>query len=287
MICWLIYVREDAHRNRAYIDWFIDEAARQDIHLQLIYRDLLTVGIINNEKQIFYSGKQMPIPTFAVVRVMEPMLSKHLHGCGIHVFNNQWLSLTANDKLRTHDFMNSLHIPMVDTIYLNVSAYPAEAPFSYPVILKDARSRSGKHVFLIHDQTEWIQKKEELQGSDLLVQRCNVLHGIDIRVFIVGKEIVGAVKRENKNDFRANYTLGGTVTWYDLKTAERKIVERIVEHCEFGMVGIDFLINEKGEFRFNEMEDIVGSRSLSKVSDINILRKYVTYIKQKITTQNQ
>lgn len=285
MIGWLIYNREDASRNHSYIEWFIDEASRQNIHLKLIHRESLTIGIINNYKQILYKGQSLKCPAFAVVRVMEPTLNMHLHACGIRVFNNEWLSLIANNKIRTHDVMNSLAIPMVDTVYIKRSAFPEEAPFSYPVILKDASSRSGKHVFLIHNQTEWIQKKQELQGTDLLVQRCNVQHGIDIRVFIVGKEIVGAVKRMNTNDFRANYTLGGTVTWYELEKHERDMIERIIAHCEFGMVGIDFLVNKNGELRFNEIEDIVGSRSLSKVSDINILRKYVTHIKQKIANK--
>src|SRR5699024_4006893 len=105
-------------------------------------------------------------------------------------------------------------------------------------------------------------------------------------VFIVGKEIIGAVKRISKRDFRANYTLGGSVKWYALQPHEREMIKRIITHFDFGMVGIDFLVNEDGGILFNEIEDIVGSRSLSKVSDVNILRKYVTFIKHTLTNQH-
>ena len=57
---------------------------------------------------------------------------------------------------------------------------------------------------------------------------------------------------------------------------------KIVHAFDFGMVGIDFLIGQDGHLYFNEIEDIVGSRTLSHVSDLNILKEYVTYIKDHI-----
>lgn len=33
---WLIYTKADSIRNKSYIDWFIDEAKKQSIHLTLL-----------------------------------------------------------------------------------------------------------------------------------------------------------------------------------------------------------------------------------------------------------
>lgn len=289
---WLIYKHQDAIENRSYIDWFIEEAGYQGIHLELIYREQLTVGIIDNNLRIQYQQKPAEFPAFAVVRVIEPVLNMHLEACGIPVFNNKEISFIANDKIRTHHEVQQLGIPMVDTIYMKYSTAPINPPFPFPFIMKAANGRGGKQVFLIKDQNQWEEKQIEQtkQGNsglhDYLVQRCNVQTGKDIRVFVVGKEIIGAVKRTNKSDFRANYKLGGTVTWYALNKAEQKMIDSIIAHFEFGMVGIDFLVDEDGKLLFNEIEDVVGSRSLSKVSDINILKKYVTHIKKNVTNQH-
>src|SRR5699024_4693116 len=273
-------------KNESYINWFIEEAHLENVDLKLIYRESLTVGIIDNQKVILYEDEIVERPTFAVVRVMEPILNMHLEACGINVFNNENISLMANNKIRTHDAINALGIPMVDTVYIQNTAVPDRPPFPYPFVLKDANNRGGKFVFFIHDQSEWKRRTAEIYGADLVIQRCNVRLGIDIRVFVVGKKIIGSVKRTGNNDFRANYTLGGNVTWYSLQSNETEMVKRIVNSFDFGMVGIDFLVKENGNLLFNEIEDIVGSRSLSKVSNCNILREYIKLIKQKTTNQD-
>src|SRR5699024_7695741 len=190
MIGWLIYNQDDALKNMSYIDWFIDEASYQNIHLDLIYRESLTIGIFNNKKMILHEGQIAEPPDFAVVRAMEPTLSMHLEACGVHVFNNKDISLMANNKIRTHDLVHSLGIPMVDTVYIRKPALPIHPPFPFPFILKDANSRGGKHVLFIQNQTDWEQACSNKAGTDFLLQRCNVQLGIDVRVFIVGKEIV-------------------------------------------------------------------------------------------------
>ena len=55
-------------------------------------------------------------------------------------------------------------------------------------------------------------------------------------------------------------------------------MEKIIGEFDFGLVGIDFLIDEQEDFVFNEIEDVVGARMLYQVSDINLLHEYFVYI---------
>ena len=48
------------------------------------------------------------------------------------------------------------------------------------------------------------------------------------------------------------------------------------------MVGIDFIFDEEGRFLFNEIEDVVGSRTLSALSEINIVWEYLNFIKNSV-----
>jgi gamma-F420-2:alpha-L-glutamate ligase len=276
---WLIYSKKDALENSSYIDWFIEEARLQDLNLTLVLREDLTIGLFNNEHTVQLHQKQVTLPQFAVVRTIEPLLSLHLEKCGIKVFNSSEISHICNHKSLTHLELNKLNIPMVDMIFMKKENLSAAPPMDFPFAVKEATGRSGKQVYFIQTSKDWEQCYQKLSATDLVIQSTQVQVGKDIRVFIVGKEIIGAVLRESNHDFRANFKLGGTATWYPLHSEQIKMIHKIIHHFDFDMVGIDFLIGLDGEFLFNEIEDVVGSRILSAVSDINILEKYVAHIK--------
>lgn len=279
---WLIYSKKDVLENSSYIDWFIEEARLQNLNLILVLREDLTIGLINNELIVQLHQKQVNLPQFAVVRTVEPILSLHLELAGIKVFNSSKISYICNHKSLTHLEMNRLNIPMVDMNFMKKEYLSETAPMSFPFVIKEATGRSGKQVYMIQNEQDWEQYYQEPDETDLVIQSTQVQTGKDVRVFIVGKEIVGAVLRENKNDFRANFKLGGTATWYPLHSEQIKMINKIIHHFDFDMVGIDFLIGLNGEFLFNEIEDVVGSRILSKTSNINILEKYIAHIRDNI-----
>jgi gamma-F420-2:alpha-L-glutamate ligase len=121
-----------------------------------------------------------------------------------------------------------------------------------------------------------------MNAADIIVQACNVQLGKDLRVFVVGEEIIGAVLRESSEDFRANFKLGGSARLYQLNETEEKMIRKIMHYFHFDMAGIDFLIGLDGELLFNEIEDVVGSRILSMVRGANILAAYVAHIKKRL-----
>lgn len=280
---WLIYNKHDADENSSFINWFKDEAESQNIALELILRESITIGITNNKRSVLYKNKPITLPNFAIVRAVDPLLSLHLEGLGIRVFNSSYLSWICNNKELTYHHIHDLNIPMVDTIYTNLKQLLKTKPLDYPFVVKESTGRGGQQVFLIENESDWNSCELNLSPNNLIMQSCDVMFGRDLRVFVVGKEIVGAVLRENPNDFRANFKLGGTATWYPLNKEETELVETIIHHFQFDMVGIDFLFSKDGTLLFNEIEDVVGSRTLSAVSDINILRKYISHIKKQLT----
>lgn len=279
---WLIYSKADAKKNKSFIDWFIEEAQQKDIALRLILREDLTIGIKNNKRTIYLRNKATKPPKLAIVRTIEPLLNLHLEACGSLVFNSSAISRICNNKALTHHYITDLCIPMVDTFFIRrENVQRAISPMSYPFVVKEVTGRGGKQVYFINSKQDWLDCVSVI-STDIIIQACNVQRGKDIRVFVVGLQIIGAVVRESKSDFRANFTLGGSARLYELNEKERATVNKIIAHFDFGMVGIDFLLGLDGELLFNEIEDVVGSRTWSKLSDINIVEKYVTYIKESV-----
>src|SRR5699024_3841413 len=68
-----------------------------------------------------------------------------------------------------------------------------------------------------------------------------------------------------------------------LSEDKRLLVQRIINHFDFGSVGVDFLLTKDGAFVFNEIEDVAGSRILSETSDINLLAKYISFIREEVS----
>ena len=99
---------------------------------------------------------------------------------------------------------------------------------------------------------------------------------------MLGQEILACDCRTATSGFKSNFSLGGSVELYELSGKERQLVEKIISQFSFGLVGIDFLIDENGEFLFYEIEDVVGARMLYQLTDINLVGKYLEFIIERI-----
>lgn len=178
---------------------------------------------------------------------------------GIRVFNPSLLSKIANDKQRCYDFMQKNGIEIMPVRYDGV-----------PAVRKKIDGHGGTEV-------QMITKSEEQKDGYVYQKPCDT-PGKDLRVWLIGGEIVTAILRENKNDFRSNYCLGGTATPYRLGKDEARLVESISSLIKSDYIGIDFLFHQ-GRLVFNEIEDTVGARMVYDKTDIDIIAMYCRYIK--------
>ncbi|WP_096202797.1 ATP-grasp domain-containing protein [Bacillus sp. FJAT-45350] len=280
---WLIYAKEDAIRNKHYIDWVIAEGKKLNLTIHLRYREQFLLKIETHRLSVSYEGQTVSLPDFAIVRTLDPFFSKQLEFLGIPIFNSSFVSEICNDKGRTHQYLAQANIPMVDTLF-----FPLEIPephsitFDYPFIVKGAKGRGGKEVYLVTSEHEFENCVQKLENQEVIVQKLAGTIGKDIRVFVIGKEIIAAVLRSSNSDFKANFTLGGEATLYELSDKEKSLIDRIINMFDFGLVGIDFLLDEHGDLLFNEIEDVVGSRTLSATSSINIVELYLKFIMRRL-----
>ena len=293
MTAWIIYYRDGADYNRQYIQFYIEEGRKLDIDVKLVLIEELEFGVRENNWFLTYRGEAVEKPDFAICRAIYPLLSRQLEWMGIPVFNNAKVSEICNDKARTYQYLAKTGIPMIDTaFYRNSQLRTVVSKVINPTVIKAVDGHGGSQVYLIENGTrnqpaEPTDDKENIlcgmQGSDVVVQPLTGNRHQDLRVYVIGKEIIAAVLRTAKEGFKSNFSLGGEVRLYDLSLDETRMVQRIIQEFEFGLVGIDFLIGDNGELIFNEIEDVVGSRMLYQCSDINIVQRYLRYMKDKVT----
>lgn len=262
----IYYAQVDAIKNALFIEDLREEAKKIGIQLQLIIDDETPD---EDADFILFRGRDFK-------------LAKKFEAEGWTVINRSEVNRIANHKLRTYELSVLLGIPAVPTKKIRL----AEDIQSYPTIIKTVDGHGGNEVFLISkpEKTENILKKYE--NRELIAQPYIESGARDIRVFIIGDEIIGAVKRTGTDDFKSNYTLGGTVEKFTLSPAQEKDALTIAKALRSDYIGIDFLLLPDGRWLLNEIEDPVGARSLYLTHDFSVAKKLMGYVKQKYIIQS-
>ena len=126
-----------------------------------------------------------------------------------------------------------------------------------------------------------------MKPKRLIAQTYIETNATDVRVFMLGEEVVGAVKRIGaENSFKSNFTLGGTVEKYTLNKQQVADVQKIAKALKSDYIGIDFLLLPDGNWLFNEIEDPVGARSYFQTTGEDIAIPIMDYINKKLTKKS-
>lgn len=314
MLAWLVYYRDGAEHNRKYIEFYMDEGKKLGIDFHLLLVEDITFGVRDgslflgytsmashrsmdyHQSMLYYPSKDsmtenQRLPDFVVFRAIYPLLSKHMELMGIPVYNNSFVSEICNDKAKTYQYLAKTGIPMVDSAFYKNCQLKDQLQVTDPTVIKAVDGHGGSQVFLLEDQMVEDYKADEvikgIGNSDFVVQPLIGTKAQDLRVYVIGSKIIAAVLRTSREGFRSNYSLGGHVQLYQLSEKEEELVHTIIREFDFGLVGIDFIIDDRGELIFNEIEDVVGSRMLYRCSDINIVELYLKFILEDIVSNKK
>lgn len=198
---------------------------------------------------------------YVINRTNDYKIAEYFESRGIRVFNSSAFTKLANDKQACYDFMELSGIEIMQT--------HCKTP---PFVKKPRNGHGGQGVVMCHSADEYDENMVcQKPASDL---------GKDLRVWIIGNEIITAILRQSKTDFRSNYCLGGEALPYTLNDDETKQVKKIISLLDGGSYyGIDFVFNN-GKIVFNEIEDTVGARMVYDKTDIDIIKIFCDYIKK-------
>ena len=258
----IIYNRIDAKKN----DWFINRC------LELL-NDSGTSLTFLNEDQVFDYLNDHTID-FVIYRGRDYRLLEAIEERGIKAFNNSLTNKTANDKYLASQLFDELDSPHLAT-YLDKSKCS-----QYPFVMKSVSGHGGSEVFLIANPEDEEAVLRQYPHQRFVYQDYMPNLG-DVRVYVLDQQVVGAVKRNNKCNFRSNYSLGGEVSLYKPSQEMIENALKITKTLSATYVGIDFLLTKDG-FLVNEIEDPVGSRMLYQTSDIDIISLFCQMVKRKI-----
>src|SRR5699024_6747054 len=108
MIGWLIYRKEDAIVNYSYIQWFKQEAEKQELCLRLVYDEQLTIQMKNKGSSLKILSHKVDKPDFVIIRKMGTLLQKQFAAMTITTFNNADTAEICNHKVLTNFEMQKI-----------------------------------------------------------------------------------------------------------------------------------------------------------------------------------
>jgi len=266
MIGWLIYDNEGYERNKWFADNLIEKALKFNLNIKL--------KIIEND-----FNYQIDFPTFAIIRTINPRLTKFLEDNGVTTFNNYNTSLIANDKWKTYEFCKKLNIETMKTYPLK--DYISLKNLKYPFVIKSVDGHGGKEVFLVKDSLYLNNLLNKINVNRYIAQDFCSNPGIDMRVYLLNGEILASMLRENNKDFKSNFTLGGSARVTQETKEQKEIITKIQNALKSDLIGIDFIYNNN-KWVLNEIEDVVGTRMIYKLTNIDIIELYLKHISTKV-----
>ena len=286
-ICWLLYDAKDLAVNRDYAALMQKIGLRYSLAIEAVTLQELTLGMDAAGQPTLLRSGQPARPDAVLSRMRADWVSEHLEHIGIPVFNNSKVCRICNDKRRTHLFLQGL--PMAETVFLDGSCGIVSAPAVFPRVLKPADGHGGEFVQLIEDESAWQEASAKLffpSPRPALHQAVVSRPGQDLRVYVLFGRILAGVLRTAKAGVVSNFKLGGSVALHTLTDAERILAEAVIQRFEeasapLHMAGVDLLYTEDGPV-ISEVEDVVGSRMLYQVSDIDLVDQYLQGIAERI-----
>ena len=263
---WLIYDDEGYARNRWFVGRMLDSAVQNGLSLEFVPAKALTVGVRQGRAYASLYGREGDLPSYAICRTIDPMLSLMLEKVGVRVFNSAETSRICNDKALTYAFFSGEDIPMPDTDFWRRTRFDRGR---LPAVFKSPDGHGGKEVFLVENPDDMQNAAKCVGNKDFLLQKI-VRKGEDVRVYLLDGEILAAVRRTSETDFRSNFSLGGNVGLVKPCDAMRATVDAVYRKLHPFFVGVDFIFDDSGSPLLNEIEDVVGTRMLYKLTDVDV-----------------
>ncbi|QIL19944.1 30S ribosomal protein S6--L-glutamate ligase [Thermomonas sp. HDW16] len=210
---------------------------------------------------------------------------------GSHTPSSAAAIARARDKLRCHQLLaaEGIGLPVTvfgdnpdDTVDLLSMLGPP------PHVIKLNEGTQGTGVMLTEKLSASRGVIETLRGlyAHFLVQEfIGEAKGADLRCFVVGGQVVAAMRRQApKGDFRSNLHRGGTAKAVRASKAEIETAVRAAQVLGLGVAGVDLIRSKRGPLVL-EVNSSPGLEGIESATGIDVAGRIIEHIATAITAR--
>lgn len=284
-----------SRNSKLYSTRRLVEAAIERGHEALVVDHLkCTIEIEKKKPKIYYNGAYLVdvdaiIPrigasvTFygtAVVRQFEMMK--------VFTAVESQALVRSRDKLRSLQVLSRAGVGMPKTVFTNFTkdvAHVIEKVGGTPLVLKLLEGTQGLGVVLAETEnaaTSVIEAFHGLKARVIAQEYIKESGGADIRAFVVGGTVVGAMKRQGKvGEFRSNLHRGGSATYIELTDEEENTALRAARAMGLGIAGVDMLQSSHGPLVL-EVNSSPGLEGIEAATNKDIAKEIIRYVERNV-----
>jgi ribosomal protein S6--L-glutamate ligase len=194
----------------------------------------------------------------------------------VPVLNGRRAIALSRDKLRAAQFMASQNLATPLTLALREPEALDELVQLMggpPLIVKPTRGTQGVGVMLM-ESIESIRAVSETMwglGQNFVIQKfMKEAAGRDLRVFVVGKRVVAAMRRvSRKGEFRANIHRGGRGEKLQLPRAYTQLAIKAASKMGLEIAGVDMLETNDGPMLL-EVNSSPGLEGIERYTNVDV-----------------
>lgn len=253
-----------------------------DIHLSRGQSELLYQGrpIGPVDAVIPRIGASITSFGLAVVRQFEMM--------GVYCINGSRGIARSRDKLRALQLLSRHEIGLPPTVYTRQAEHLPdciEQLEGLPVVVKLLQGTQGVGVVLAESQAAAASVIEAFHGleQEILIQKfIHEAKGADIRAFVVGNRVVGAMRRQAvAGEFRSNLHRGGTARLVHLSRYHRWTAVKAAKVLGLRVAGVDLLESNDGPMVM-EVNSSPGLEGIEKATGEDVAGAVIEHIQQAL-----
>jgi ribosomal protein S6--L-glutamate ligase len=227
------------------------------------------------------------MPPGSLEQVVFRMDALHrLAASGIAVLNPPRAVEAAVDKYLALAQLDAFGLPVPPT-WVGESAEEALSAFAAlggDVVVKPLFGSEGRGLVRVSDlelARRTFRTLERL-GAVLYVQRAIRHPGHDLRAFVLGGRVVGAIRRHAPDgDWRTNVAVGGRPEAVKLDREMERLALRSARAVGAEMAGVDLLPDlDRGELVVVEVNAVPGWRALAAATGTDVAREILTHLRE-------
>ncbi len=204
---------------------------------------------------------------------------------GVAVVNSPRSLEAAVDKYLTTALLDQSGLVTPRT-YVCQSATDAMRAFSLlggDVVLKPIFGSEGRGIARLQDEAlaERAFRMVEQLGGVLYVQEFIAHEGFDIRLFVVGRRVLG-IRRRNPLDWRTNCSRGATAEPHEVTPDLADVAQRAVAAVGASVAGVDLLVGRDGTQYVVEVNAVPGWKALAKALDVDVARLVLEHVSEQV-----
>lgn len=207
-----------------------------------------------------------------------------LESRGVAVVNSPRSLEAAVDKYLTTALLDEegLATPRTYVCQSPADAMHAFSKLGGDVVLKPIFGSEGRGIARLQDEAlaERAFRMVAQLGGVLYLQEFIAHEGFDLRLFVVGRRVLG-MRRRNPHDWRTNCSRGATAEPLEVTPELVATAQRAAAAVGAELAGVDVLIGRDGTRYVVEVNAVPGWMALSKTLDIDIARLVLEHVAER------